>query len=201
MSRRINKDDIDKFFDYELHIPTRTIWCGSVSADDGAETGTDFQMAERLIKGLWILDKSAPSGEQPITILMNNLGGNEYHCFAMYDAIKACKNHVTIIGIGHVMSAGSIMFQAADERIMTPHARMMIHYGTWFVPEDHPKNVYKTADEGKKIDKIMKDMYLERIREKHPMYTEDELDKLLNFDTYLDPHEAVALGLADKVGE
>ncbi len=201
MSRRINKDDIDKFFDYELHLPSRTIWCGSVSYDtEGSETGTDFQMAERLAKGLWILDHAAPSGDQPITILMNNLGGDEYHCFAMYDAIKACKNHITIIGMGHVMSAGSIMFQAADERIMTPNARMMIHYGTWGT-HDHPKIAYKWAEEGKKIDALMRGIYLEKIKEKHPTYTEAELDKLLDFDTILSASEAVALGLADKIQE
>jgi ATP-dependent protease ClpP protease subunit len=45
----------------------------------------------------------------------------------------------------------------------------------------------------------MRNIYLERMREKHPDYLEEDLDKLLNFDTILNPYEAVELGLADRV--
>ena len=195
---RLNKDDIDKFFDYEIHVPTRTIYVGSVEYVDGAESGTDFKMAERLTKGLWLLDKSAPNGDQPITIIMNNLGGDEFHMFAMYDAIQACKNHVTMIAAGMVMSAGSLIFQAADDRVMQPNSYMMIHYGTWGF-HDHPKIVRAWAEAGKKMDQKIANMYLTRIREKKPAYTFEDVDRLLDFDTILTAYEAVELGLADRV--
>jgi ATP-dependent Clp protease protease subunit len=198
---KLVRDDIDKFFEYELYIPTRTIYMGSVSHDpETGESGTDGAMAERVIKALHIFDSSAPAGDKPITIIMNNPGGDAYHGLAIYDAIKACKNHVTIIVYGHAMSMGSIIFQAADKRVMAPNSRMMIHYGTWGT-HDHPKIVYSWAEEGKKFNTWMELLYLERIREKHPNFTLKKVQQMCNFDTFLNPEQAVALGLADEVLE
>ena len=97
-------------------------------------------MAERAIKALHILDSTAPTGDKPITVIMNNPGGDEYHGMAIYDAIKSCKNHVTIVVFGMAMSMGSIILQAADKRVMSANSRVMIHYGTWGI-NDHPKKV------------------------------------------------------------
>lgn len=198
MSKRVNRDDIDKFHDYGIYIPTRTIYMGSEhvsEVDDFAESGCDAFMAELAVKNLHILDAMA---EEPITILMNNIGGDEYHCFAIYDAIKACRSHVAIKVVGHAMSAGSIILQAADERIMLPTSRQMIHYGTWGT-YDHSKTTQKHAAEGLKIDKWMEQMYLQRIKEKNPDYRLATLQRRLDHDTFLTAKESVELGLADKV--
>lgn len=196
MSKRVNRDDIDKFHDADIYVPQRTLYIGSVLNDiEAGESGCDAYMAERAVKNLHILDKLS---NEPITILMNNIGGDEYHCFAIYDAIKACKSHITIIVYGHAMSAGSIILQAADERIMTPTSRQMIHYGTWGV-HDHAKTTQKWAEEGKKIDSWMEKMYLEKIRQKQPGYKIGRIQRLLDHDTFLTAKESVELGLADKI--
>lgn len=195
MSKRVNRDDIEKFHDCGIYLPTRTIYMGSETIDNESESGCDAAMAERIVKNLHILDTL---NQEPITILMNNIGGDEYHCFAMYDTIKACKSHITIKVVGHAMSAGSIILQAADERVMLPTSRQMIHYGTWGV-HDHAKTTQKWAEEGKKIDKWMEKMYLDKIHEKHPKYKIGRIQKLLDHDTFLTAQESVDLGLADKV--
>lgn len=195
MTRRINRDDIDKFFDCDIHLPTRTVWVGSNCYVDGEESGTDWQMAERLTKSLWLLDHAS---SDPITIIMNNFGGDEFHMFAMYDAIQACKSHVTMIGTGAVMSAGSLVFQAADDRVLRPNAYLMIHYGTWGV-HDHPKIARAWTKAGVEMDKKIAGMYLDKIRMKKPAYTFEDVDRLLDFDTILTADAAVELGLADRV--
>lgn len=201
MSRRIVKDDIDKFFDCDIYVPTRTIYMGSASYDaEHGESGCDGAMAERVIKALHILDSSAPSGDKPITIIMNNIGGDEYHGFAIYDAIKACKNHVTIQVMGHAMSMGSIILQAADKRVMAPTSRQMIHYGTWGV-HDHAKTAQQWAKEGAKIDSWMENMYLARIRQKRKSFNLESLQKMLDHDTFLTAEESVKMGLADEILE
>lgn len=167
---------------------------GSADYGDDGESGTDGAMAERIVKALHVLDNS--QGE--ITIIMNNPGGDEYHGMAIFDAIKACKNHVTIRVFGHAMSMGSIILQAADKRVMAPNSRMMIHYGTWGI-HDHPKIVYKWAEEGKKFDSWMEELYLGKIREKHPDYPLAKVKQMCNFDSFLNASEAVKLGLADEV--
>jgi ATP-dependent Clp endopeptidase proteolytic subunit ClpP len=193
---RISKDDVDKFHDYSLFIPQRTLFMGSeeYSLTDG-ESGTDGLMAERLIKNLVILEAH---NANPITIIMNNIGGDPYHGIAIMDAIKACKSHVTIKVYGHCMSMGSIILQAADTRIMSPNSRMMVHYGNWGY-DGHAKTGQKWAKEFDKLDTWMEQMYLDRIHEKNVAFPIQKLKKMLDHDTFLSARDSVALGLADKL--
>ena len=196
MSRKFTKDEIDRFHDYSIHLPTRTLYMGSENNDsESGESGCDGAMAERVVKNLHILDTLSA---EPITILMNNIGGDEYHGFAIYDAIKACRSHVTIKVLGHAMSMGSIILQAADERVMAPTSRQMIHYGTWGV-YDHAKTTQKWAKEGEKIDLWMERMYLGKIHDKNPKFTLRGIRTMLDHDTFLTAEESVELGLADSV--
>lgn len=198
---KTNRDDIDKLMEYNIYLPTRTIYMGSESTDDSSESGTDYKMAERMIKCLHILDNSAPAGDNPITIIMNNPGGDEYHGMAIYDAIKSCKNHITIIAMGHAMSMGSIILQAADKRIMSPNSKFMIHYGTpiHVDSESHPKVNDNWIEEDKKFRVWMEDLYLGKILEKHPKFNKKKLIEMLNFDTILSAQETIDLGLADEI--
>lgn len=103
----------------------------STSADHAARKiflfgDVDDHSAFRLVSALAVMDNE----EDPITIYMNTPGGDVESGYAIYDAIRFCKSHVTIVGIGSVMSMGSIIMQAADTRLMTPMAKMMIHTGS-----------------------------------------------------------------------
>lgn len=195
MSKRLNRDDIDKWHDSGIYIPTRHVFIGSENSDDSGEGGCDYLMAERAIKNLHVLESI---NKEPITILMNNIGGDEYHGFAIYDAIGLCESHVTIKVLGHAMSMGSIILQAADERLMASTSRQMIHYGTWGI-HDHAKTTQKWAKEGEKIDKWMEQMYLQKIKEKMPHFTLARLQRMLDHDTFLTAKESVEIGLADKI--
>ncbi len=193
---RITRDEVDRFHDYGIYIPSRTIFMGSEEYDiEGGESGTDGKMAERAIKNLAILEAM---NKEPITIIANNCGGDEFHGFAIFDAIKLCKSHVTMKVFGHAMSMGSIILQAADERIMAPTSRQMIHYGTWGI-NDHAKTAQQWAKEGAKIDLWMEQLYLNKIREKNSAFKLSTLRKMLDHDTFLTAQESVDLGLADKV--
>jgi ATP-dependent protease ClpP protease subunit len=192
---RINKDDIDKWFDSDIYVPTRTIWVGTNSNwSTDEESGTDWQMAERLAKGLWLLDQT----DSPITVLMNNIGGDVYHMWAMYDLIKACKSHVTVKCVGYCMSAATVILQAADERVLSPNVGFMIHYGTWGLP-DNLKEAKRWVDEADRLYKNVAHTFLDKIREKKPAYTYDDVDRLLERDTPMSAFDAVELGLADRV--
>lgn len=193
---RVNRDDIDKLHDYGIYLPTRTIYMGSEDTSvDGDESGTDAKMAERLVKNLRVLDSQ---NAEPITIIMNNIGGYEYHGYAIYDAIVACRSKVTIEVLGHAMSMGSVILQAADERVMHPRARMMIHYGTWGY-NGHAKTAQKWAEEGKFQDQQMEQIYMSRMLAKDPTFSLAKLKRMCDHDTFFSAREAVELGLADKV--
>lgn len=192
---RINKESIDRFYDYDIYLETRTIYMGSAEVDlDGNESGTDPKMVEKVIKALHLLDQK----DEPITIIMNNPGGSYYDGMAIYDAIKACQSHITIKVFGVAMSMGAVILQAADERIMAPNARCMIHYG--FMGFDgHSKTFEKWADENKRINANMESILLDKIQDVKPNFTLKELQELLNHDTIYSAEETVRMGLADKV--
>lgn len=197
MSKRFNRDDIDKFHDYSLYIPQRTIYIGSEQFDvEGNESGVDGLMAERTVKNISLLDSTS---KDPITIIMNNPGGDWYHGIAIYDAIKTAKSHVTVKVYGMAMSMGAIILQAADERILAPNSRIMIHYGYMGMESNHPKIYQKWSRESEKLDALQDQILLEKIRERDPNFSLKRLQKMLDFDTILNAKEAVELGLADKV--
>lgn len=156
----IIRENIDRWFDYNLDVDTRTIYMGSVERDiEGSETGVDHMMTEYLIKGIHVLESK---GEKPITIIMNNPGGDWYHGMGIYDSINNSKCHCTIKVYGHAMSMGSIILQAADTRIMMPNSRFMIHYGTegkW----THTKIFERWGDESKRLCYDMENIYLDKI--------------------------------------
>lgn len=183
---QLRRDDVDRLFDYGVHIPTRTLWMG---------TETDEFMAESFLKGLAVLDATSAD---PITVIMNNIGGDEYHGMAIYDAIATSKSYVTIKAFGHAMSMGSWILQAADERLMAPNATMMLHYGTWNA-SGPVTEVRVYAAEMERINKLMESAYFPRIRAAKPRFTLKQLQAMLERDTFLTAAESVAMGLADRV--
>jgi len=195
-----------KFFDVEeaglfyekgLAIPSRTLYIGSETYDkeEKSESGVDFRMAENVVKGLHILN-SMDNNE--ITVLMNNVGGDEYHGLAIYDAIKSSIAPVTIMVYGHVMSMGSVILQGASKRMMTPHSTMMVHMGSLSVAIDQ-RDIETHKKEWDRVNRLVDDIYLNRIREKQPRYSPNQLKEFLSTERYISANEAVELGLATEV--
>lgn len=179
------KEDIDRFFDYNVHPASRTMFMG---------TDCDEEMAEYFIKGMAILGIK----NDPIHILMNNMGGDEYHGLAIYDVIATSPCHVTITVYGSAMSMGSWILQAADERVMAQNATLMLHYGAWGY-EDHVKYFRILAKEGERLNALMEETYLERIRQVDKKFPLRKMRKMLEDETYMTAQEALELGLIDKV--
>lgn len=201
-ARKTQLDDIEKFFSHDVYLPTRTLYMGSCGQDwDGGDAGVNFMMAERVVKGLHVLEACAPKppADNVITLVMNNPGGDVYHGMAIYDAIRACISHVTIKVYGHAMSMGAVILQAADERVLAPNAKVMIHYGYQGHASNHPRIVQRWCEEYKRVDAKMEEILLARIREKHPTFPPERVRELLMFDTILTAQEAVDLGLADAI--
>lgn len=192
MSNGMRRDDIDKFFDYNIHIPSRTLYMGDE---------VDEEMAELFLKGMALLHQLASSKTDGINIVMNNIGGDEYHGLAIYDAIATSPCHITITAYGHAMSMGSWILQAADERILSPHCTVMIHYGSWSASGEMG-TVRTQYKEGERLNDMMEKVYLKRMQEADDSrITLGRLKKMLEKDTFFTASDAVARGLADKILE
>ncbi|MEO9196307.1 MAG: ATP-dependent Clp protease proteolytic subunit [Polyangia bacterium] len=189
-------DLADTFHDRGLYLPTRTIYVGSETVDDSGDSGVDGRLAERVLKNLHLLECVSNA---PITLLMNNGGGDEYHGLAIIDAIAESPCEVRCIVRGVAMSMGSWILQACDWRVMGPHSTQMIHVGSWGYV-GHARTAKKWAEEAERTTALMERTYLRRIREKHPKYAIEDLRQMLDHDTFLDAHASIAMGLADAVG-
>lgn len=185
MAKRLVRDDLDKFFEYGIDLSSRTLFL----MEDIDEYSVD-----PILRGLHILDRTA--GE--ITIRLTTNGGDWYAGVALYDAIEAAENPIKIIGMGQVMSMGGIILQAADERILSPRATVLVHYGSDWAG-GHVKDLARRAAENERTGVIMEDIFLERIHEKHPDFTREQFKQKFAFDVYLSAQEAVSLGLADSI--
>lgn len=195
------KEDIDRFFDYSCYAPARYLYLGSTNTGDaeneGWESGTDSEMAEYAIKGISYLESVSP---RPITIFANNLGGSWEHGMAIYDIIRASRCHITMVALGHACSMGSIIFQAADTRIIARHCTFMIHDGTEEL-SGHTGNVERWARQIPKLKQRMYEIYRERMRAQTPKITIRAVEKLCILDTIYNAQETVDVGLADWVLE
>lgn len=198
MGRRISSDNIDHFFNHGIFPPASILYVGDEEGDSNDENddyGVGTGMAERVIKALNIL--AHKNQGDPILIVLNTYGGYLYRACAIYDAIRLCKANITIIGYGALMSAGSIIFQAGDTRIMAPSTTMMLHYGTLKNEEESPRY----EEERLRLKAWMEKIYLERIQYVDPNFSLKNLQEKMKYDWFMGPEEAVVLGLADKVAE
>lgn len=183
------------FHEQGVCLRTRTV---IIDGDEDTELfEVTMKSARRDIKNLQILDSLSPAGDRPITVLLNCNGGDVISSMAIYDAISSCVNKV-IIKAHTAMSMGSIILQAGDERLLFPHATVMIHNGE-VSRAGSVKTVENWQKYDKQMDKVHEDIYLEKIKQKKPRFTREQLQKLLEHDTILSADEAVALGLADGI--
>lgn len=186
MAKRLVRDDIDKLMDHGIDLSSRTIFL----MDD-----IDELSVAHAIMALHLFDRT--TGE--ITLKLSTNGGDWYSGMALYDALAAAENHIRIVGMGNVMSMGSIILQAADERILTPYATLLVHYGSDWAG-GHVKDMARRAKENERTGVLMEDIFLERINEKTPgTHNREWFRQRFAFDVYMSAQEAVDLGLADSI--
>ena len=195
-----NKEDIDRWFDYSYLPSKRLIHLGSHDAEmesGEGESGTDCQMSEFFIKAMVHLSQIS---SKPIFIHMNNLGGSWFHGMSIYDAIRASTAHIYGIAWGHAMSMGSVIIQACDSRIISPHCTFMIHDGFEGL-SGTCKTVEAWARYTTKMRKKMYEIYFNRMKPAKPRITMQKIEELCSHDTIYTSEESINFGLGDWVLE
>lgn len=192
---RINKDHISYFFEHGLDISTKTLYLGFGSDE---EMDVDQGLAANMLKGIRILSSIKP--EDPLNIIVNCTGGDTQHGLAIYDAIRMVSGPVHITVVGHCYSIAAWILQAGDVRRMTKSSSLMIHDGDSVVSgnKSETRNWYNFYQEQ---DVYCRHILLNRIREKHPEFTMNKLEKMLKTDTIMWPAQALELGLIDEITE
>lgn len=172
--------------------------------DNGNEPGVEFSMANRFIKNINLCMRANP--EKPILIHMKTCGGIWEEGMAIYNAIKACPVPVTILNYTHARSMSSLIFLAANKRVMMPDSYFMFHEGT-LGAEGTYKQVQTLAEWEKKGLKRMLDIYVTALSRqgKFKDESEEKIRKMLirkmekKEDVFLTCEEAIQYGFADEI--
>lgn len=145
----------------EIFLFPREEYSYSYGDEAAPEPGVEYTMANQFIRNLRIL--SNMSTEKDILIHLKSCGGDWIEGLAMYQAIKACPNHITILNYASARSMSSIIFTAADYRVMMPYSTFMVHTGTNVIAGTGTQ-VQTEYEENLKADRIMFDIYIEKLR-------------------------------------
>jgi ATP-dependent Clp protease protease subunit len=128
-----------------------------------------------------------------ILVCINSYGGEVGEGLAIYNALKNSPARVTTRCDGFACSAASVVFMAGDEREMNEASLLMIH-NAWTTAEGNAEQLRKQADDLEVISKTMNSIYLSYVN-----ITEEELQQLLDEESWITPVEALRMGFATKI--
>ena len=161
----------------------------------------DEEKASDLCMGFLLLtdysQKEAPY--DPIRFYISTYGGSADEMFSIYDMMSVTKTKCEIetIGLGKVMSAGTLLLAAGTKgkRKVGRHCRIMIHA----VAAGSSGELHNIENEVKSI-KHIQELYINALSKETHM-TKRMIQKLLDrkVNVYLSAEEAVEYGIADEI--
>lgn len=177
---------------------------GALANDNPSEPGIEYIIANRFIRNLNLCMRANP--QKPILIHMKTCGGDWSEGMAIYDAIKSCTSPVTILNYTHARSMSSIIFQAANRRVMMPNSYFMFHDGTLGI-DGTVKTVESFVGFNKISNNTMLNIYYESMNRcgvfkgKSKKTIRKWLNTQMNRkeDVYMTSEQAVKYGFADEV--
>ena len=156
------------------------------------EIGTWGITANQFVRDLAALD----DGVSPIVVAFNSIGGDLFDGLAIHNALSRLGERCTGRVDALAASAASVAVCGAHKVVIASNAMLMIH-NPWTYAQGDAEDLRKVATA---LDQAM-EAIIAAYKSKSPNIDEVELRRLVNAETWLTASEAVALGLADEVGE
>lgn len=148
--------------------------------------------ANQFVRDLAALD----DGASPIVVAFNSIGGDLFDGLAIHNALARLGERCTGRVDALAASAASVAVCGAKRVVVAANAMLMIH-NPWTYAAGDAEDLRKVASA---LDQAL-EVIIAAYKAKAPDIDEDELRRLVNAETWLTASEAVALGLADEVGE
>ena len=146
------------------------------------------------MEGFALKDMSAALGAADgadVTVAINSPGGSFFDGVAIYNMLREYKGSVTVNVLGIAASAASVIVMAGDEIVMHQSARLMIH-NSWGMVVGNRNELSEAADLFALFDYDMAQIYAMRSGK-----TVDEVQLLMDEETFLSAQDAVDMGFAD----
>lgn len=156
------------------------------------EIGAWGVTANQFVQDLRAMD----DGASPVIVAFNSIGGDLFDGLAIHNALSRLGERCTGRIDALAASAASVAVCGAHRVVIAANAMLMIHNPYTFTGGD--------AEDFRRVADVL-DQTLEAIiaayKAKAPDIDEAELRRMVNAETWLTANEAVALGLADEVGD
>ena len=157
---------------------------GEIGEDFWGEGGWTAERVDGILRRM---------GEGPVSVNLNSPGGDFFEGVAIYNLLAQHKGKITINVLGLAASAASVIAMAGDEIRMGDASHLMIH-NAWAIAigNRHAMEEVRTALES--FDGAMADLYVARSGAKR-----EEIQAMMDAETFIAAARAVDLGLADEV--
>lgn len=154
---------------------------------------TSWEWLESDISSYTLAKLIQESQASEIRVRINSYGGEVAEGLAIYNALRNHAAKVTTVCDGFACSAASVVFMAGDERIINEASLLMIH-NAWSYASGNAKELRKAADDLDKISTAAANAY--RV---HMTISEEDLQELLDNESWILPEEAVQYGFATAI--
>lgn len=148
--------------------------------------------ANQFVQDLRAMD----DGVSPVIAAFNSIGGDLFDGLAMHNALSRLGERCTGRVDALAASAASVAVCGAHRVVIASNAMLMIH-NPWTYAAGDAEDFRKVADV---LDQTM-EAIIAAYKAKAPDIDEVELRRLVAAETWLTANEAVALGLADEIGD
>jgi len=132
---------------------------------------------------------------QPLTVVLNSVGGDVFAGLAMYNALRELDAEVTIRVDGLAASIASVIAMAGDHIIMSPGSMMMVHRPST-IAWGNVEEMQKTIELLETIEESIFPIYVDRTG-----LSLEEVTELVNAETWMSAEKAVELGFADTLAK
>ena len=163
---------------------------GAIVSNESKEVYKEFGLDSTSPKN--ILDK-LPQNNEAIEVIINSPGGDVFAGFEIYTALKEYKGNITVKIVGLAASAASIIAMAGDKILISPVAQIMIHNVSTLVTGNQ-HDLKQAAEQVEEISKGVCNAYVLRTGK-----SEEEIQQLMDEETYFSAKKAVEYGLSDEI--
>lgn len=153
----------------------------------------DDSLANSVVAQLLYLD--AENQEKEISLYINSPGGSVSAGLAIYDTIRFVKAPVHTIGLGLAASMGSLLLSSGNRRSVLPHTKVMMHQPILSGGlGGNETNIKILAEDLTNTRRTLTQIYA-----KNCNLPEEEIERDIENDRYMDAEEAVKYGICDTV--
>jgi len=216
IARSIRQSQVDdtvfRMHEYDIDTESNEIYLmgsqeravGNIEAD--WEPGIEYTIANRFIRNMMTCMRTKPG--EPILVHMKSNGGYWEEGLAIRDTVRMVGFHcpVTILNYTHARSMTSMVFLAANKRVMMPNSNFMFHGGTCIMDGTH-KQFMTEQKWAAMLHENMLGFYIYALKEQGSMshwsrarikeWLEDQMNK--KEEVYMTAEEAVEAGFADEI--